>query len=95
MSSNRFIEHCWALNGLSPTQKLVLVCLAYFDNEPVTKLEVLASRTCLHVRSVQRATKALEDLGLISVIVSPGEANDYRINHAGIPMAKNQKEIGQ
>lgn len=64
------VSWAWELNGLTATQKLVLMGLAsYADEDEATCFpgqKTLAKRANVSVRTVQRALKELEILGAIS-----------------------------
>lgn len=82
--SNRIMDLCWRITGISGTEKSVLVSLA--DQADETGLcwpsvATTAERTCFSDRAVQKAIHSLAEKGYLTVQVSPGgKSNKYTIN---------------
>lgn len=85
--SNPVTNLCRVLVGLTPAQKAVLMCLADRGNDDgaswpsVAKIGVW---TCLRKTAVIEALKALEGLGLVTVVRRKGINNQLRINLAKV-----------
>lgn len=66
--SIRIMTHVWEHQGVTPTQKLVLLALADWANDEGLcwpSIEKLCKKSCLSRRAVQTAIKSLSDIGLL------------------------------
>lgn len=93
----------WRLEGLSATQKLVLLSLADNANdqgECYPSIAQIAKRTCLTDRSVRSAIRSLEELGIVGSAARSGTSTVYFLSipeHLGDAQPRNvvppRKEI--
>ncbi|WP_339408018.1 helix-turn-helix domain-containing protein [Pseudomonas helleri] len=84
--STIIMSACWPLQGMSPTQKAVLISLA--DNasdEGVCwpSINTIGVRTCLSERAVRGALRWLEDAGVLTSNQRYGRSTWYTITPAG------------
>ncbi len=73
---------CWSLEGMSSTQKLVLISLADQANDDGVcwpGMQRLMQRTCLTERAIRGAIRWLEASGLLVTTVRSGTSNSYKI----------------
>ncbi len=83
--STMIMTACWPLQGMSPSQKAVLVSLADQANDDGVcwpSVGTLAMRTCLSERAVQTAIRWLQNVGLISIDERRGRSTVYRVTPA-------------
>ncbi len=76
------ISWAFQVQGLSPTQKLVLLALADHANEDAEcwpSVHRISMRTALRERAVRSAIKALAESGLVSVRRRDGGTSRYRL----------------
>src|SRR5690606_40390013 len=76
------ISKCWPIEGLTPTQKFVLISLADQANDDGycwPSVGSISKRTCLSDRAVQLAIKSLVEKGLLQVASRDGRSNVYRV----------------
>lgn len=76
---------CWPLQGMTVTQKAVLISLADNANDDGVcwpSVEKIAQRTCLSVRAVRNAIKWLEENQLLQKTERYGRSNIYTITPA-------------
>lgn len=75
---------CWQLDGMSGTEKAVLIALADRADDVGLcwpSIATIAQMTCFSDRAVQKCIHSLEEKGLLTVQVSPGgKSNKYVIN---------------
>lgn len=98
--SNRATTWAWDVEGLSPTQKLVLVKLADNANDDGycwPSRRYLMKHTCLSDGAVKNAVRELERRGLISVIRRKVEESVNLPNHYQLELANmpNGRGVGQ
>jgi hypothetical protein len=84
--STIIMSECWPLQGMSPTQKAVLISLA--DNasdEGVCwpSINTIGVRTCLSERAVRGALRWLEEAGVLVSNQRYGRSTWYTITPAG------------
>jgi hypothetical protein len=89
--SNRITVWAWDAEGLSPTQKLVLVKLADNANDDGycwPSLPYLMKHTCLSNSAVRTAIRQLEEAGLVTRIGQADERgtrpNHYQLHASGV-----------
>lgn len=73
---------CWPLQGISPSQKAVLISLADLANDEgvcIPKLRLLAARTCLSERAVRDALAQLEAAELVHRDFRPNNSTVYTV----------------
>ncbi|ARP88618.1 hypothetical protein CAL13_08775 [Bordetella genomosp. 9] len=89
------MTEAWKLQGLSSTQKLVLLSLADNANdqgECYPSLAQICARTCLSERAVRGAIRALEDMGYVKSVSRLGTSTMYHLTTTpahGAPPAGN------
>lgn len=79
------MNSCWPLQGMTVTQKAVLISLADNANDNGVcwpSIEKIAQRTCLSVRAVRNAIKWLEENQLLQKTERNGRSNIYTITPA-------------
>lgn len=77
---------CWPLQGMSATQKAVLISLADNANDDGVcwpSVAKIAVRTCLSARAVQGGIRWLCSAGILAVSERMGRSTVYTINPAG------------
>ncbi|WP_197513488.1 helix-turn-helix domain-containing protein [Bordetella bronchialis] len=80
------MTEAWKLQGLSSTQKLVLLSLADNANdqgECYPSIATIVHRTCLSERAVQSAVRSLRDLGYVKSMARLGTSTVYLLTIAG------------
>ncbi len=80
----------WRIQGLSGTEKLVLLALADNANdagECFPSMSMLAQKTCVCERAVRNAIRDLEASGYVSSSSRAGTSTLYRINTTPAPDA--------
>lgn len=83
--STIIMNYCWPLQGMTVTQKAVLISLADNANDEGVcwpSIEKIAQRTCLSVRAVRNAIKWLEENQLLQKTERYGRSNIYTITPA-------------
>ncbi len=81
--SIKFLNHCWHLPHISPTQKLVLISLADQANDAGVCWPAVANiqnRTNLSRRTVQYAIKALSEKGYLVIHRRGNNSNWYDLS---------------
>lgn len=76
------MSKCWPLQGMSPAQKAVLISLADMANDEGVcwpSVALIASRTCLSDRAVQKAIKWLEEAGVVVATERSGRSTFFHI----------------
>lgn len=80
--STMIMSQCWPIQGLSATQKAVLISLADNANDEGVCWPSIASiseRTCLSERAVRSSLRKLEDLGLLVSHQRSGRSTWYTV----------------
>jgi len=80
--STHILSACWALSGMSSTQKLVLISLADQANDDGVcwpSVPRMVERTCLSERAIRNAIEWLEAEGFLSVQRRFNKSNLYTI----------------
>ena len=80
----------WRIQGLSGTEKLVLLALADNANdagECFPSMSMLAQKTCVCERAVRNAIRDLEAAGYVSSASRAGTSTLYRIHTTPAPNA--------
>ena len=80
--SIRIMTSVWERQGITPTQKLVLLALADWANDEGfcwPSINRLAVKSCLTSRCIQKTIRSLEDAGLIKREEVSGKGNRYWI----------------
>lgn len=80
--STVIMSQCWPIQGLSATQKSVLISLADNANDEGVcwpSIASIAERTCLSERAVRNSLRALEDLGLLVSHQRMGRSTWYTV----------------
>ena len=81
--STHILSACWALSGMSSTQKLVLISLADQANDDGVcwpSIPRTVKRTCLSERAVRAAIRELEMLGILETTSRSGTSSVYKID---------------
>ena len=81
--STHILSACWALSGMSSTQKLVLISLADQANDDGVcwpSIPRMVKRTCLSERAVRSAIRELEMLGILETTSRSGTSSVYKID---------------
>lgn len=91
--SVRIMAALWDMPGLSPVEKLVMLALADWandDGECWPSIKQIADKTGCGERTVQRAFRAAEDMGILKRHEVAGKGNRYTINprHADTPVTE-------
>jgi len=84
------MTEAWKLQGLSSTQKLVLLSLADNANdqgECYPSMAQVSRRTCLSERAVRDAIRALEGLGYVRSVSRLGTSTMYHLSTTPAPAA--------
>lgn len=77
---------CWQLQGMTSTQKLVLISLADQCNDDGIcwpSVKKIAIRTCLSERAIQNSIKWLYEQGAIQIKEREGRSTIYQVTPAG------------
>ncbi|UCP00081.1 helix-turn-helix domain-containing protein [Metapseudomonas lalkuanensis] len=80
--STVIMSACWPLQGMTATQKAVLISLADNANDEGVcwpSVSNIALRTCLSERAVQGAIKALQQLGALYTEDRTGRSTIYKV----------------
>lgn len=88
---------CWPLEGMSATQKLVLMSLADQANDDGVcwpGMSRLMRRTCLTDRAIRAAIRWLEDAGLLVTTGRSGTSNVYKITVSNYQKSHSTPERG-
>lgn len=83
--STIIMSECWPIQGMSPSQKAVLISLADQANDEGVcwpSIATIAARTCLSERAVQGAIKWLVDHKALLVKERTGRSTIYKITPA-------------
>ena len=86
--STIIMTKCWPIQGLSATQKAVLISLADNANDEGAcwpSVARISERTCLSERAVRLALRKLEELGYLVSHHRSGRSTWYTVNPAGNP----------
>lgn len=83
--STHILSSCWAMSGMSSTQKLVLISLADQANDDGVcwpSIRRMRERTCLSERAIRDAIAWLTESGVLSVSHRFNSSNVYTITTA-------------
>lgn len=83
--STLIMSQCWPLQGMSATQKAVLISLADNANDEGVcwpSIAAISMRTCLSERAVQNAIKWLVEHRILSVQSRSGRSTVYKVTPA-------------
>jgi len=83
--STLIMSQCWPLQGMSATQKAVLISLADNANDEGVcwpSIATISMRTCLSERAVQNAIKWLVEHRILSVQSRSGRSTVYKVTPA-------------
>lgn len=83
--STIIMSACWPLQGMSASQKAVLISLADNSNDDGVcwpSIKYISERTCLSERAVQGAIKWLAEFGALQITERQGRSTVYKVTPA-------------
>lgn len=94
--SVHYLSACWKLEGLTSTQKFVLISLADQANDSGVcwpSMSSIAKRTCLSDKAVRQAIKQLEAIGMLRIERKKHDTRDQWVSNRYMLTPENYKQV--